>query len=317
MTSLLQFARYRVEDGVRDLLGKEISARVSETNLESDLDDAILAGIGAYALRRHLPGDILQGIQVFTAAGSHALLLSNLPMQEFPPTPVSGFGDETELAVTNAIHLGLIRILGCTPFAVRYENDGRLVRNVVPNPAASGTTSSWGADSEFFWHTDNPHQPFGPPGSDPRLYTPPYLTFYAVRNEERVPTEIAALDDVVVRLDEETRLGLTAAEFEIGAPDSNDREATGPLVRTEVLEIGPDGRHRARYDRGTTVGITDAAKRALERWCAVLPTVPSAELVLETGDFMIFDNRRVLHRRKAFTPRPHVRARWLRRCYAA
>ncbi|URN12249.1 hypothetical protein LUW77_12860 [Streptomyces radiopugnans] len=61
---------------------------------------------------------------MFTAAGSHALLLSNLPMQEFPPTPVSGFGDETELAVTNAIHLGLIRILGCTPFAVRYENDG-------------------------------------------------------------------------------------------------------------------------------------------------------------------------------------------------
>ncbi len=167
MTSLLQFARYRVEDSARDLLRKEISARVSETSLDSDLDDAILGGIGVYALRRHLPGDILQGSQVFTAAGSHALLLSNLPTQDFPATPVSGFADESELAVTNAIHLGMIRLLGCTPFAVSYENDGRLIRNVVPNPAASGTTSSWGADSEFFWHSDNPHQPFGPPGSDP------------------------------------------------------------------------------------------------------------------------------------------------------
>ncbi|MGW5067088.1 hypothetical protein ACWEQJ_13370, partial [Streptomyces cyaneofuscatus] len=124
MTSLLQFARYRVEDSARDLLRKEISARVSETSLDSDLDDAILGSIGAYALRRHLPGDILHGSQVFTAAGSHALLLSNLPTQDFPATPVSGFADEGELAVTNAVHLGLIRLLGCTPFAVSYENDG-------------------------------------------------------------------------------------------------------------------------------------------------------------------------------------------------
>ncbi|MEU0157661.1 TauD/TfdA family dioxygenase [Streptomyces sp. NPDC006261] len=317
MTSLLQFARYRVEDSARDLLRKEISARVSETSLDSDLDDAILGSIGAYALRRHLPGDILQGSQVFTAAGSHALLLSNLPTQDFPATPVSGFADEGELAVTNAIHLGLIRLLGCTPFAVSYENDGRLIRNVVPNPAASGTTSSWGADSEFFWHSDNPHQPFGPPGSDPRLYTPPYLTFFAIRNEERIPTEIAALDDVVVRLDEETRSALSAPEFEVGAPDSNDGATIGPLVKTPILESGPDGRHRARYDRGTTAGLTLAAQQALEHWREVLLDIPSADLTLRPGDFMIFDNLRVLHRRKAFTPHPNTRARWLRRCYAA
>ncbi|MER5768952.1 TauD/TfdA family dioxygenase [Streptomyces sp. NPDC001985] len=317
MTSLLQFARYRVENGVRDLLDKEISERVSESSLDSDIDDSILAGIGAYALRRHLPGDILHGVKVFTAAGSHGLVLSNLPAQEFPATPVSGFGDESELAVTNAIHLGLIRILGCTPFAVSYENDGRLIRNVVPNPAASGTTSSWGADSEFYWHSDNPHQPFGPPGSDPRLYTPPYLTFYAVRNEERVPTQIAALDDVVIRLDEPTRDALLTHDFEVGAPDSNDGAATGPLVKAPVLEPGPDGRHRVRYDRGTTFGSSERAREALERWCAALDTIPSAELVLDTGDFLIFDNLRVLHRRKAFTPAPEARARWLRRCYAA
>lgn len=316
MTSLLRFARYRIEDSVRDLLGKEISARVSETSLDSDIDDAILGGIGAHALRRHLPGDILQGVQVFTAAGNHALVLSNLPIQDFPSTPVSGFGDEFELAVVNAIHLGLIRILACTPFAVSHENDGRLIRNVVPNPAASGTTSSWGADSEFFWHSDNPHQLFGPPGSDPRLYIPPYLTFYAIRNEEQVPTEIAALDDVVIRLDEETRLALMAAEFEIGAPDSND-ETTTPLSKATVLEVGPDGRHRVRFDRGTTVGLTATAQQALEQWTTTLHTVPAAELVLDTGDFLIFDNHRVLHRRKAFTPRPHTTARWLRRCYAA
>ncbi|MEU6668190.1 TauD/TfdA family dioxygenase [Streptomyces sp. NPDC046727] len=317
MTSLLQFARHHIEDSVRDLLDKEISERVSETRLDSDLDDAILAGIGAYALSRHLPGDVLQSIQVFTAAARHALVLSNLPAQNFPATPVSGFGDEPELAVTNAIHLGLIRLIGCTPFAVAYENDGHLIRNVVPNPAACGTTSSWGADSEFFWHSDNPHQPFGRPGSDPRLYTPPYLTFYAVRNEEQVPTEIAALDDVMVRLDPETRRILQTPEFEVGAPDSNDGGATRPLREAAVIEPDGTGRHRVRYDRGTTRGITDRARTALESWSQTLTTIPGAELVLDTGDFMIFDNHRVLHRRKAFTPRPDATARWLRRCYAA
>ncbi|MEV0603126.1 TauD/TfdA family dioxygenase [Streptomyces sp. NPDC050315] len=317
MTSLLQLARYYIDDSVRELLGKEISERVSETRLDSDLDDAILAGIGAYALRRHLPGDVLRGIQVFTAAASHALVLSNLPDQKFPATPVSGFGDEAELAVINAVHLGLVRLLGCTPFAVSYENDGRLIRNVVPNPAACGTTSSWGADSEFFWHSDNPHQPFGRPGSDPRLYTPPYLTFYTVRNEEKVPTEIAALDDVVIRLDEETRNRLLLPEFEVGAPDSNDAENTAPLGQAAILETDPQGRFRARYDRGTTSGVTTEARQALDHWCAALTDTPAAELVLETGDFVIFDNHRVLHRRKAFTPGPDATARWLRRCYAA
>jgi hypothetical protein len=309
--------KHHIDDAVRDLLTKEIEARVSVTRLDSDVDNVILANIGSHALRRHLPGEILRAIEVFTATGSHALTLANLPTQEFPATPVTGFGNEPELAVTNAVHLGLIRLLGCSPFAVNYENDGRLIRNVVPNPAASGKTSSWGADSEFFWHSDNPHQPFGSPGSDPRLYAPQYLTFYAVRNHEQVPTELTAIEDVVLHLDETTRERLMAPEFEVGAPDSNDRDTTLPLKDTPILDVDSCGRYRVRYDCGTTIGHTPAAKDALQRWHDALLDVPSDELILQPGEFMIFDNYRVLHRRRAFTPRSDGSARWLRRCYAA
>jgi hypothetical protein len=298
------------------MLGAEIQTRVSASRLDSDGDDAILASIGAHALQRYLPGEVLRAVQVFISAGNHALVLSNLPVQEFPPTPVNGFGDEIELAVMNAVHLGLIRLLGCTPFAVSYENDGRLIRNVVPNPAASGKTSSWGADSEFFWHSDNPHQPFGPPGSDPRLYAPQYLTFCAVRNDEEVPTEVTAIEDVVVRLDDETREQLLLPEFEVGAPDSNDQDSTTALKDTSILDTAA-GAYRVRYDCGTAKGYTKAASDALDRWHEVLRTVPAEELVLRPGDFMVFDNYRVLHRRRAFTPGPAATARWLRRCYAA
>jgi L-asparagine oxygenase len=317
MTSLCRIVRFQVEDGIRDLLGKEIAERVSVSRLDSDVDDTILANIGAHALRRYLPGEILRGVEVFTASDHHALSLANLPTQDFPETPVHGFGAEPELAVMNAIQLGLIRLLDCTPFAVSFENDGRLIRNVVPNPDAAGRTSSWGADAEFFWHSDNPHQPFGMPGSDPRLYTPHYLTFYAVRNEERVPTELMAVEDLVVRLDPRIRAQLASPRFDVGAPDSNDAEVTWPLKETPLLDVDPMGRNRMRYDRGTTSGTTPEAVAALDRLCGAIGEVESVEFVLQTGEFMIFDNHRVLHRRRAFTPRPNATARWLRRCYVS
>lgn len=316
MTKLCRTIRYDIADGVRDLLAKEIGEHVSSTTLDSDDNGTILAGIGAHALHRYLPGEILHALQVFTASGSHALTLANLPTQDFPVTPVHGYGQEHQLAIINSVHLGLIRLLDCTPFAVDFENDGRLIRNVVPNPNASGRTSSWGSDAEFFWHSDNPNLPFGRPGADPRPFTPRYLAFYAVRNEEQVPTELMAVEDAVPLLDDETRKGLSAPDFEIAAPDSNEG-TTVPLKSTPILDHDEYGRYRVRFDRGATSSHTAEGTVALNRWVETLPLAPADGLVLNTGEFMIFDNHRVLHRRRAFTPRPEATARWLRRCYAS
>lgn len=314
MTSLVRLASGRLDDAIRDLLGKEIAERVATRDLDPDAQEAILARIGAHVLSRCLPGEILTVLHVFPATGSHALLVSNLPTWEFPPTPVNGFGKETDLAEINALQLGLIRLLGLTPFAVHYENDGRLMRNVVPNPAAAGTTSSWGADSEFFWHTDNPHLPFGEPGTDPRLSVPRYLTFYGVRNDERVPTEIAAVEDAARLVDDETWRRLRFASYEVGPPASVDADSSRE-TGIPVVELAGDG-FRVRYDRGTTHGRTGEAASALDAWAHALVDVPRQELVLRPGEFLIFDNYRVLHRRRSFTPAPARTARWLRRCYA-
>ena len=273
MTTSIRFAKHRLDNGIRDLLGKELAERVVATELDSDADEAILAGIGVHVLKRYLPGEILHSLQVFSATACHALILSNLPGQKFPPTPISGFGTEIDLAVTNALHFGLIQLLGVVPFAVDYENSGRLIRNVVPNPAASGITSSWGSDAEFFWHTDNPHLPFGDQGVDPRPYVPRYLTFFTVRNDERVPTDVAAVDDMIGRLDEESRRHLLAPRFRVGAPASNDADPDGGrhlLTDVAVLEVSPDGRYWMRYDRSTTVGATQDADAALAALAAAL-----------------------------------------------
>lgn len=318
MTSYLRLSSHRLDDTTRDLLGKELADALPAARLDPDADEAILAGVGAHALGRQLSGDVLHALGTFADSGHHALLIRNLPALSFPATPVSGFADEGGLAAVNALHLGLIQLLGAVPFAVGYENNGRLIRNVVPNPEAAGTTSSWGADSEFSWHTDNPHLPFGGRGLDPRPYVPRYLAFYAARNEEQVPTEIAAVDDVVARLSAGTRQVLGSAQFSVGAPASNDAASAGrcQLDWVPLLESGGHG-DWARFDKGTTVAVTESARAALAEWNAALEQVPEKALMLGRDDFLIFDNYRVVHRRRAFTPAPAERARWLRRCYAS
>jgi hypothetical protein len=198
---------------------------------------------------------------------------------------------------------------------VPYENRGRLMRNVVPHPASAGTTSSWGSDAEFFWHTDNPHLPFGEPGRDPRPYVPRHLAFYAIRNDERVPTDVMGVDTVLARLTPATREALARPEFEIGAPASI-RLGAPPPFRGAVLEHGATA-PRMRYDHGSTRGLTARSAAALDELAAALRTEDAERFVLRPGDFLFFDNYRVLHRRRSFTPRPAAGARWLRRCYAS
>lgn len=123
-----------------------------------------------------------------------------------------------------------------------------------------------------------------------------------------------AIEDAVAALDDATVQSLQSAQFLVGAPASNDE--TAPLPDAALLEQSYEGT-RARYDRGTVTGTTPAAAAALDRWVQALEQSRAEEFVLGPGDFLIFDNYRVLHRRRAFQPGPAQTARWLRRCYAS
>ena len=163
-----------LDDATRQELEAYIKARLAAENggaLDPDVDTMILTHIGCNALRACLPREARAAIKRFKAGDYRVIWIHNLPQQSFPATPVDGFCDERELALTNALHLGLIALVGMVPYAVPYENDGKLMRNVVPNPQAAAT-SSWGFRKEFFWHTDNPHLHFGEPGSNPRPFIP-------------------------------------------------------------------------------------------------------------------------------------------------
>lgn len=305
-----------LDDATRDELSLRLAA--SKGQLDADTDTMILTGIGSRALRTCLSSDVLEKLTAFTSGCSYILKISNLPQHEdLPETPACGYTDERELAFINALHLGLLAVLDLTPYAVDYENDGKLMRNVAPHRGATLVASSWGSRREFFWHTDNPHLPFGVAGCDPRPAVPGFLTFYTVRNEEEVPTDLLTVDQVVGTLSHEVRETLHQPLFDIAAPASNDTLADGrPMVLQETAVIDWHARsHRARYDKDTTTSRDEAGERALEAWRDALDMAPAVSPVLRPGEFLVFDNTRVVHRRRAFTPGPQPR--WLRRCYAS
>ncbi|MER6343570.1 TauD/TfdA family dioxygenase [Streptomyces sp. NPDC001595] len=311
MTALRPVVELELTDAESARVGERIAAALPPDGLDPDREPGILARIGAEALASSAPGELIDEIRRFPRSGASVVVVRNLPRQpSWPASPTAGWCAERELSALNALHMGIVQLMGLAPFAVEYENAGHLMRNVVPNPAAAGTTSSWGADTEFFWHTDNPHLEFGEPGTDPRRYVPRYLTFTGIRNEEAVPTDVMPLPYLERVLDAGLRSALAEPLYDVTAPDSNRSGET--LASVPLL----DAAGRVRFDRGHTTAAGAAGVAPLARFTELLADAPHESLVLGAGDFLAFDNYRTLHRRVGFTPAPPGHARWLRRLYA-
>lgn len=244
-----------------------------------------------------------------------ALLVRGMPISTSIATPATGFLATDECVLDfDLLQFGMLRLMGIQPFAVDYENDGKLVRNVVPVDSAAGTTSSWGADVEFSWHTDNPNWPFaGDDGASTGMCAPTFLAFSAVRNIEQASTDVVSGNDVLSRLPNSVNLELRRAVYRFDPPASNesDPQFSRVLPLVEDSPLGP----RIRFDDSAVSPTDEASAAALCELRTELAQTEGVPLILQTGDFFIFKNERVLHRRKAFTPRGNGQSRWLRRCY--
>ncbi|MFC8453271.1 TauD/TfdA family dioxygenase [Kitasatospora sp. NPDC057223] len=284
-----------------------------------DTDAGAYLAHGAKLLRNCLPPQTLDALASWRREPTPWLTLTNLPEQGSDvPTPQDGFCDESLVTLPNLVHFGLLRLLGLTPVAYRWENDGRLIRNVAPRAEAARTNTSWGYARPLDWHTDDSVLEHGPHATATEAI-PHYLSFYGVRNTEGVPTGQLPVDAVLAALAPETAEALRRPEFAVSAPESYRAGDDGrPAARTAVplLWTLPDGRTGLRYGPGLARGLTAEAGAALAAFEAVLAGMDGAPVLIGAGGFHVFDNRRVMHRRVPFTPAAAGRARWLRRCYA-
>lgn len=296
----------------------DLASRLA-TDIERNAD--LMGRAGAALLTNHLPSDQLRALVALSVPSSTtAVILRQLAELPAPETPIGGFVAATALAAPDIILAGALHIAGTEPVAFPYENRGLIARNVVANPEHRGAASSHGFDVELFWHQDNCGQPFDgeilegctlPP-------MPLQLGFYAIRNEEFVPTRLLPLDIPLASLPETTLIELTHGDYRIGAPASVAADGFGG----EAVEDAPilrfrEGFWEGRYDPFLVTPKTPKAAAANARLILALKQVESyaIDVALDGGDLMIFKNYRLLHMRVAFSPLKPARSRWLRRFY--
>ena len=304
------------------MIDNKLSRRIAKSSFVVDQHADEMAQIGAEVLGEYLLNAEVARLELFgEGVGEPYIVADGLPQQTpLPPTPQM-FGDDSAVQFIDTQLLGLIRLAGLRPVAVSYENFGRLMRNVAPMAAAVASVSSWGAKEPLDFHTDNAYEFEGMSGEGSP--SPRFLCFSGLRNQDAlgqpVPTELLRVMDIVQAADATLLKSLQQPEFRLMPGQSNDRSFIDNVPLLQKHPVTGEWLMRFNANGQQTVGITTAATAAVEFLKGLIQSLDDAVLpiVIRPGSFLMFDNYRVLHRRRSFEPGEDLgKARWLRRCFA-
>jgi L-asparagine oxygenase len=288
--------------------------------LQIDRDHIEMGAIGRRVLEDRLPETLLRCLRSVRVGATPPIVVirSCIDCSELPPTPTTGFTDDTALVHVDAFLLGLYSIAGIEPMTYSFENDGRFARNVIPHPDHEAAETSWGSAKDISWHQDNNFQPFEFQfnSADAVPVMPRYLAFMGLRNRERVATDVLSSMAILRRLDACHIVVASSEAFWIAVPESV-RTGRDEARRAELI-VERDGVFYTRFD--TTQGIRPMDADAAQALAAIRAAICASEadarhVVLEPGDCLLLDNYRAMHRRKSFSTMPAGQGRWLRRIY--
>ncbi|MCR9130259.1 MAG: TauD/TfdA family dioxygenase [Alphaproteobacteria bacterium] len=244
----------------------------------------------------------------------------------FPPvavaTPVGSHLADDMLIIAQLRLLTIALVAGGhMPTAYPHENDGRIARNVRPDPCDAGERSSHGGKVDFEWHSDNPSDR-APGHGGGALELPAWLVFHGQRNFEKAVTEVVHLADIVTAFERKWpgEIGRLMRPDFLFSPPESIRLHHGAMepVLLPVLWFDDKAQLQVRWDTGCMKGIDQEAEwwlfRFRESICAAAAE-HGKSFVIGPGDFFAFDNRRILHGRRRFKAFPPPTARWLLRVY--
>jgi len=208
------------------------------------------------------------------------------------------------------------------------QQDGHVVHDVFPIKGHEGEQLGTGSEQPLWWHTEDAFHP----------YRADYIGFFCLRNPDRVPTTIGALD--VNTLDISHVATLFQPRFTI-RPDESHQEKNESDLRRATRSGQDEDFIDAAYQRikamnknmekvSVLFGSADApylrldpyfmdpldddpeAQQALE---ALIKRIDAnlLDLILQPGDFCFIDNYRVVHGRKPFKAKYDGSDRWMKR----
>lgn len=262
------------------------------------------------AARHHweeLPVGLRRAVGAFRRdSGDHGiLLLRGLPVDPsaLPSTPMAGESVQRDATVAAALLLMTACGLG-EPVAFRPEKAGAMVQDVVPVPGKESFQGNAGSVTLSF-HNENAFHP----------HRPDFVLLLCLRpDHDRVAgTRVACIRQVLPLLTETTRSALRAQEFATQAPPSFGTAGERPV--THAVLSGDPADPDIQVDLAATRGLTRRSRDALVELGVVFEET-SREVVLDTGDLIVVDNRVTVHGRSSFNPRYDGRDRWLQRTFS-
>ncbi|HCT73376.1 MAG TPA: hypothetical protein DF294_05165 [Psychrobacter sp.] len=202
------------------------------------------------------------------------------------------------------------------PVVYLGENEGRLVRHVVPKSGLENEISSYGSEKDFFPHVDNPDLKIRcEENSYFQSPCPDTLTLLCLRQVKGVATSLIFLKDVVSDLDEEDLELLQQNRYQVKRPASFSTNDT-TLSNIPILVKDKKGDYLSRFDYHNVYSDSFSHNKALEKFKSIsLQPEKWKTFYLKPGQAITFDNQKLLHTRNSFSPTLDGNDRWLLRVF--
>lgn len=296
-------------DEIVDLTGED-AARIRTAALLAVAepgDGAAELAERAAGLVTTFPPGLVRVLHRYAGHGSthNTLLVRDLlpDLVDLPPSP----GTTTPPALGPVVDaagltlLGVLSLLG-EPFTFASLYEGRLVQHVTPVRGREDAQTSEGSDTVLAWHVED-------------AFTEQRCDFFGLlclRGQPAAHTLVASVRSL--DLPGEVEQVLREPRFVIEPDIAHGADLAPDLPAVAVLS-GPPGDPElcfdAVYQRPADPADADAAA-ALKVLAGAVDAAAVAH-VLEPGELLIADNRRVVHGRTVFRPRYDGTDRWLLR----
>lgn len=223
---------------------------------------------------------------------SDVLLFKNIPYDENILTPAnnqSHIGENTILSKIQAIINEYIGEM------VGYESEGygRLFQDMVPNKQLSVTQTSLGSKVELELHTE---QAF----SELR---PDFLSLACLKGDFSAKTYYFHIDQILKQMTNEEINYLKQNKWMIGIDESFVMNGCSSKLRGPLSIITEHNNYyQLVFDQDLMIGITEEATQLLTK-IIELYYLYRKEVILNAGEILILNNKKLVHGRSSFSPK--------------
>lgn len=227
-------------------------------------------------------------------------LHKNIPTGIVPPTPQINtlhVGSQTDMAKYQA------EIVKCHGTLVKYpEECDSLFQDIVPIVSNSALQTSSSSEKPLEIHTE---QAF----SEDR---PNFLCLACLRGDPNAVTYLLSLETLLEHLTPEEAEYLTRKMWMCRVDLSFVQGGASDKIRGPMAIIQGD---RLVFDQDLMSGLTPKADNMIKRVVKIYEQHKTG-VILEQGDVLVIDNRKMVHGRSKFVPRYDGTDRFLIRCFA-